>query len=158
MPITSWLSLVESFQKCSFYHMVWGLEETSTFGKHVVSPCLHYRSPHFKGNLTWDFRRYSQLCVYRCRWQWHRWSSAVLHEINSSPIITITAIVYCRCQRHWRWNVCNNMVLPTPQSEHKVKNHYMNVNSNPAPSHQNMKNFLDSEFFSFIAGVIDTGN
>jgi hypothetical protein len=39
----------------------------------------------------------------------------------------------------------------TPQNENKVKNHYMNINSNPTASQQKKirKNFL-SQFFSSI--------
>jgi hypothetical protein len=47
--------------------------------------------------------------------------------------------------------------LPTLQSEYKVKNPDMSVNSNPTASQLNTKKLPVSKFFSFIAGVIDTG-
>ncbi len=54
--------------------------------------------------------------------------------ITVSPVTTIPAIIYRRYQQHRRWDTCNRISLPTPQSEHKVKNHYMSVNSNPTAS------------------------
>jgi hypothetical protein len=49
---------------------------------------------------------------------------------------------------------CKDIILHTHQKEYKVKNHYVNVNSNPTASQQNKK----IPFFSFIAGVIDTSD
>jgi hypothetical protein len=46
--------------------------------------------------------------------------------------------------------------LPTPQGEHRVKNHFMTVNSNPTASKQNMKKLSIQKFFPFISGVVDT--
>jgi hypothetical protein len=48
--------------------------------------------------------------------------------------------------------------LPTPQNEQKVKNHFMSVivNSNPTVSQQNKKKLPVSNFFPFIAVVIET--
>jgi hypothetical protein len=43
--------------------------------------------------------------------------------------------------------------LPTPQSEHYVKNHYMSVNSNPTLSQQNLKKSFLSQHFSRLSPV-----
>jgi hypothetical protein len=51
------------------------------------------------------------------------------------------------------------MNLPTPQSELIQKPLlYMNVNSYPETSQLNIKKLPDSEFFSVISGVVDTGD
>jgi hypothetical protein len=47
--------------------------------------------------------------------------------------------------------------LPTPESDHYVKNHYMSVNSNPTASQKKITK-SSSKYFSFITGVIDTGD
>jgi hypothetical protein len=38
------------------------------------------------------------------------------------------------------------------------QNHYMSLISNPVASQQNMKTYFLSQNFSFIAGVVDTGD
>ncbi len=66
--------------------------------------------------------------IFNCWWQRHRWQFIAGNNNtcdNLSPVTTTPAIIYRRC----RWNICNKISLPTPQSERIVKNHYMNVNS-----------------------------
>jgi hypothetical protein len=48
--------------------------------------------------------------------------------------------------------------MPTPQNKHNVRNHNMNVNSNPTTSQQNKKKFLSQIFSHIYAGAIDIGD
>ncbi len=60
----------------------------------------------------------------------------------------------CICSRfqYFTMTQLQNIRLPTPQNEHKVKNHYMSVNK---LSNKIRKN---SKLFSIYRGVVDTGD
>jgi hypothetical protein len=65
-------------------------------------------------------------------------------------------IIYRRCS-----SVSDNgdeHLLQNHNREHLEKNHYMSVNSKPTASQQNMKKLPISTIFSFISGVVDTGD
>jgi hypothetical protein len=61
-------------------------------------------------------------------------------------------IPYCKAELG---NLTLLTSIPTPQSEHLVKNHYISVNSNSTASPKNMKKLPVSIYFSFIAGIVD---
>jgi hypothetical protein len=69
--------------------------------------------------------------------------------INLSPVTTTPVIIYRQ--------TCNKISLPVPQSERSVK-----IITEFKQQHnriqQNMKKLPISNFFSFIADVIDTGD
>jgi hypothetical protein len=83
----------------------------------------------------------SQVILKLCNYGFAR-ATASLVEIYTGNCEALWLTI---CPRHriWQWNSCNNISLPTSHSKHKVKNHYLSVNSNPTVSQQNKIWILD---------------
>ncbi len=66
--------------------------------------------------------------------------------INFLLVTTAPVIIYCRCQRHPDETAGLYQLAYISKGTLNKKNHYMVVNSNPAASKLNKKNFLSQEF------------
>ncbi len=103
---------------------------------------------HWSLSLVPDFHRFQDTDdkIYR-RYQRHRQYLLAISNKTGYNLLSVTT-KYIDDER------CKDISLHTHQKEYKVKNHYVNVNSNPTASQQNKKN----SFFPFIAGVVDTSD